>query len=191
MKLKHQVAETFTKLQLMLTRLETLLIVRDPGNALSADAYDGLRKTIVQSGKNRRIHVSHLLSLKDSLDRDAPTELIKDRVNDFLNELGISYSSDTSIPDYFEVSEGEGDVLECVVPAVVDTDEEGNTILLKPGKARRVPSPGEPSDVHEDALDSEELDKSTDTTGSQDSEGQDEVEPDSSKERSADDSDRN
>ena len=187
MKLKHRIAE----LHLMLTKLETFLIVRDPGTALSADAYDGLRKTILQSAKNRRTHVSHLLSLKESLDRNASTELIKDRVNDFLNELGISYSSDTTIPDYFEVVEGEGDLIECVVPAVIDTDADGNTILLKPGKARRVPSPGEPSTVHEDAVDSEEPDKSTDTTDSQDSEIQDEVTPDTSTERSDDDSDRN
>lgn len=184
MKLKHRIAE----LHLMLTKLETFLIVRDPGSALSADAYDGLRKTILQSAKNRRTHVSHLLSLKESLDRNASPELIRDRVNDFLNELGISYSSDTSIPDYFEVVEGEGDLIECVVPAVIDTDADGNTILLKPGKARRAPSSAQPATFQED---SQEPDKLTDTTSAQDPEIHDEVTPDTSNEGSNDDSDRN
>jgi len=162
------------ELHSMVTQLTTLLIVRDPGNAQSADAYDGLRKTILQSAKSRRMHISHLLSLKDSLDRDASTELIKDRVNDFLNELGISYSSDTSVPDYFEVLDGEGDILECVVPAVVDTDADGNTVLITPGKARRVMSSDAVPQVDPDEPCDLESENSTDTDSDQGSEAQDE-----------------
>ena len=87
MTLRRQMAE----LHSMVDQLTTLLIVRDPGNALSADAYDGLRKTISLTARSKRSHISHLLSLKEILDRDDPIELIKERVSDFLSELGVPF----------------------------------------------------------------------------------------------------
>ena len=171
MTLRRQMAE----LHSMVDQLTTLLIVRDPGNALSADAYDGLRKTISLTARSKRSHISHLLSLKESLDRDAPIELIKDRVSDFLSELGVSYFWDTSVADYFELLDGEGDVLECVVPAVVETDVDGNPVLChKQGKTRRVMSSDAVPQVDPDELCDLESQNSTDTDSDQDSEPQDE-----------------
>jgi hypothetical protein len=125
----------------LLNRIETALVVRDPGTKVSADAYDGLRKMLLQSSKNRRIHVSHLLSLSDSLNRDASMQLIRDRVGDFMAELGVSYWSDTSQADLFDVIEGEGTVLECVEPAVVERLEDGRIVEVRRGTARRVQGP--------------------------------------------------
>jgi len=59
MKLRHHVAE----LHRMVTSINTALIVREPGTALSADAYDGLRKTILLSAKSSLTYISYLLSL--------------------------------------------------------------------------------------------------------------------------------
>lgn len=125
----------------LLNRIESALVVRDPGSKISADAYDGLRKMLLQSSKNRRIHVSHLLSLSDSLNRNASMQLIKDRVADYMAELGISYWTDTSIPDLFDVIEGEGEVVECIEPAVVEKLEDGRIIEVRRGIARRIPGP--------------------------------------------------
>lgn len=125
----------------LLNRIESALVVRDPGSKVSADAYDGLRKMLLQSSKNRRIHVSHLLSLSDSLNRDASMQLVKDRVNDFMTELGVSYWSDTSVSELFDVMDGEGTQLECVEPAVVEKLEDGRIVEVRRGTARRVPGP--------------------------------------------------
>ena len=142
-------------IQSALTKIETALVVRDPGNALSANAYDGLRKSIVSSSKNRRVHVSHLLSLKESLERGAQIELIEDRVNDFLSELGITYSTNLAIADHFEVIGGDGDLLECVSPAVLDTDADGTVIVMKLGKAQWVAATNRPESDGTNSTDSE------------------------------------
>ena len=130
--------ERLDRIEALLNRLDAAVVVRDPGNARSAEAFDGLRKLMIQSGTSRRSHVSHLLSLADSIEREAPMELIRDRVNDFLLELGISRSMDVTRPEFFEVVEGEGDGLECVVPAVIERLEDGRVNLVRHGKARRV-----------------------------------------------------
>lgn len=131
--------ERLDRIEALLNRLDAAVVVRDPGNARSAEAFDGLRKLMIQSGTSRRSHVAHLLSLADSIEREAPMELIRDRVNDFLLELGISRSTDVSCPEFFEVVEGEGDGFECLVPAVVERLEDGRVNLVRHGKARRVP----------------------------------------------------
>jgi hypothetical protein len=126
---------------MLLERIDAGLITRDPGNARSAEAYDGLRKQVNQASKNRRIHVSHLLSLSDSIERGAEYQLVKDRVGDFLAELGISHSSDLSRPDFFEVKGGSGDFLECLVPAIVETLDDGTVSLVRLGVAERTMNP--------------------------------------------------
>ena len=163
------------RIEELLGNIITALIVSEPGNKLSEEAYDGLRKTINLTGQNKRSHVSHLLSLKDSLDRDASTDLIKDRVNDFLSELGVSYFWDASVADYFELLDGEGDVLECVAPAVVETDADGNPVIChKQGKARRVASADAVPQVDPDGPCDMASENSVDNDSDQDSESQDE-----------------
>jgi hypothetical protein len=127
----------------LLERIDASLITRDPGNARSAEAYDGLRKQLNQSSKNRRIHVSHLLSLSDSIDRGAEYQLVKDRVSDFMNELGISRSSDVSRQDFFEIVGGDGAYLKCIEPAIVEALDDGSMSLVRLGRAERS-SEGEP-----------------------------------------------
>jgi len=124
----------------LLQRLDAAVVVRDPGNARSAEAFDGLRKTVLASMKARRSHIAHLLSLSDSIERGASIETIGERVSDFLNEIGLRYVNDTTHADWFDVVEGEGEILECVTPAVVDESELGS-MLIRAGTARRVPAP--------------------------------------------------
>lgn len=132
-------------MELLLERLDTALIVRDPGGARSADAFDGLRKQIIQAGTNHRSHIAHLLSLSDSLERNAPSELIRDRVSDFLTELGILRWTDCSVIQAFEIVEGEGKDLECIEAAVVERLDSGHLNVIRMGKARRYELPVEES----------------------------------------------
>lgn len=123
-----------------LIKLETLLIVQDPKGPLSADAYDGLRKSVVHATQARRHHVSHLVSLRDSLDRKASQELISDRVNEFLNELGVLWVEDPTHADLFtfESNPKDGELGEwvCTKPAVVSRAENGDLMLHRQGAAR-------------------------------------------------------
>jgi len=127
----------------LLNRLDAAVVVRDPGSARAAEMYDGLRKQIIQSGKSHRTHLSHLLSLQDSMERGADIELIRDRVNDYLSELGIRKTSDVSNLEAFEVVEGEGSGFECIEPAIVEILEDGSIRTHQLGKARRIAGPDE------------------------------------------------
>ena len=129
------------RIESLLNRLDSAVVVRDPGNTRSAEAYDGLRKQIMQSGKNHRTHMAHLLSLSDSLERGADITLIRDRVNDFMNEIGLQRTSDTSIENIFEIVEGEGSGLECIEPAVIELLDGGTFAPVRLGKARRTQGP--------------------------------------------------
>lgn len=122
----------------LLHRLDTAIVVRDPGSSRSADAFDGLRRQIIQASKNKRSHTAHLVGLAQSIERGGSLELVKDRVDDFLKELGVEFLSDTSFPDAFEVVEGEGEGLECIEPAVIERLEDGQAVVISLGKARRV-----------------------------------------------------
>ena len=135
------------RIENLLQRLDAAVVVRDPGSARAADMYEGLRKQIIQSGKNHRMHLSHLIALQDSIERGADIDLIRDRVNDYLNELGIQKTSDTTHIDSFEVIEGEGSNFECIEPAIIELLEDGSIRTHQLGKARRVPGPNvEPSE---------------------------------------------
>lgn len=125
----------------LLQRLDAAVVVREPGSARAAEAYEGLRKQIIQSGKSHRTHVAHLLSLSDSLDQGANIELIRDRVNDFMSEIGLRKYSDTSSRELFEITEGDGTGLECIKPAVIEQLEDGSNSVVRQGQAKRIPGP--------------------------------------------------
>jgi len=129
-------------IEILLERLDAAVVVRDPSTTkYAAEAFDGLRKRISQSGNNRRIHLANLISLADSLDRNASVELIQDRVNDFMLELGLLKLTDTSDRTLFEIAEGDGFELECVLPAYIDKDrdDDGRLIIHRKGVAKRIP----------------------------------------------------
>ena len=129
------------RIEILLQRLDSAVIVRDPGNARSVEAFDGLRKQVIQSGTSHRAHIAHLLSLSDSLNRGGNLDLVRDRVNDFLAEVGVMRTSDTSLPDLFEVDGGTGNGLECVEPAIVERLDDGRLSLIRYGKAKRIEIP--------------------------------------------------
>jgi len=127
------------RIENLLQRLDAAVVVRDPGSARAAETYEGLRRQIVQSGKNHRTHLSHLLALQDSIDRGADIDLVRERVSEYLKELGIQKYSDISNIDSFEVTEGEGTDFECIEPAIVEMLEDGSIRTHRLGKARRIP----------------------------------------------------
>lgn len=128
---------------MLLNKLDAAVVVRDPGNARSAEVFEGLRRTILQSGKSHRSHVAHLLALHESLERGATLDLIKNRVSDFLRELGVEKLTSLEIRDAFEVVGGTGDGLQLVEPAIVERLSDGSLSVIQLGKAKRIEIPKE------------------------------------------------
>jgi hypothetical protein len=132
------------RVERLLERLDAAVVVRDPGNARSAEQFEGLRKQIALAAKNHRVHVAHLLSLSDSARKGASLELLSERIEDFLAELGVTRISEYLHPDLFDVVEtveGATDGIEVLEPAVVETMESGELNRLQLGKVRKVVGP--------------------------------------------------
>jgi hypothetical protein len=132
------------RVERLLERLDAAVVVRDPGNARSAEQFEGLRKQIALAAKNHRVHVAHLLSLSDSARKGASLELLSERIEDFLAELGVTRISEYLHPDLFDVVEtveGAADGIEVLEPAVVEKMESGELNRLQLGKVRKVVGP--------------------------------------------------
>jgi hypothetical protein len=130
-KLQRELSET----RELVRRLEVALVVRDPGNALSAQAYEGLRKTVVLSATERRSHASHLIQLLEAAQRGATLETMTHRIFDFLGEIGIHETSMDGPEEWYE----DCDDTEMERPALVQESAEGLSQVWRPG--RRVPAP--------------------------------------------------
>lgn len=132
-------AKRLAQIEALLQRLDAAVVVRDPGNARAAEQFEGLRKQIALAAKNHRAHVGHLLSLSDSAKKGASAELLGERVDDFLAELGVMRVSEYTYPELFEVVEtvdGDADKTEILEPAVVERMDSGEVNRLRLGKVR-------------------------------------------------------
>ena len=138
----------------LLQRLDAAIVVRDLGNARSADAFEGLRKSILVAAKSRRTHISHLVSLDESIRNGGSLDLVKARLGEYLNELGIERLTDLRHLECFDIvgdPEGEVEILES---AVVERAEDGKLTILRVGKAKRTftPKAEEPVGDHEPVI---------------------------------------
>jgi hypothetical protein len=152
------------RIENLLNRLDAAVVVRDLGNARSAEVFEGLRKTIIRSGKSHRSHIAHLLALQESLDRGATLNLIKNRVSDFLRELGVEKLTSLEMRDWFEIVGGTGDGLELVEPAIVERLSDGSLLVLQLGKARRIDIPKESPVVSQEKTTVPDAEKKPTTT---------------------------
>lgn len=139
--------ERLVEIQSLLERIDAALIVRDPGTARSADAFDGLRKQITYAAKTRRTHVSHLLALDESIRTGGNLDLVAARVTEYLRELGVERLFDVSRVDAFDiVGDPTGDV-EVLEPAIVEKEDGGRITVLRIGKAQRTSKPVLPANA--------------------------------------------
>jgi hypothetical protein len=112
------------------------LIVREPGTALSANAYDGLRKQVSIAARDRRQHLARLIELVEAIDNGATTETLRRKCEQWCQEVGLEAVTglDRAEPDWFRIVEGDGPEVEVLTPAWADT-EVGH--LVQRGTARR------------------------------------------------------
>ena len=121
----------------LLERIDAAIVVRDLGNARSADAFDGLRKSSLVATKSRRTHISHLVSLDESIRNGGSLDLVKARLAEYLNELGIERLTDLRHLECFDVVGDSAGDIEILEPAVVERADDGKLTILRVGKAQR------------------------------------------------------
>jgi hypothetical protein len=116
-----------------LERLDLILMIKEPETVKSADAYDGLRKRVIEAADNRRKHLADLAQIDAALHAgESPTELAM-LLDDLCRRTGLQRAADTSIPELFDVVAGEGDRLEALSNAYID---ELTGQIVRAGRAR-------------------------------------------------------
>jgi hypothetical protein len=133
--LQQRIYDLQDQMHEQLRDINIALIVREPGTARAAEAYEGLRKSVATAARERRQHLAQLVEFADAIDRGASVETLRQRCEQWCLEAGLERRSDV-VPEWFSVVEGEGPVLEVMEPAWVD-GSSGQ--LVKQGTARRLP----------------------------------------------------
>lgn len=118
----------------LLQRIDAALVVRDPGTARSADAYEGLRRQVLAAASDRRKHLVQLTELNEALRRGDDVAALRSRTEEWLLQANVDVLHDTAVTEAFEfVGEGDGPAT-VIRPAYVD----GSTgALIRQGLAER------------------------------------------------------
>lgn len=124
-------ADRLDQLQDLLLRIDAALVVRDPGNARSAEAYEGLRRQVVAAASDRRKHVVQLSELAGLLHRGTTVEAINSLTEEWLLQANILTITDPTDRAAFEfVGEGgQGQLAVLVTPAFLDLTT--NTLIRR------------------------------------------------------------
>ena len=107
-----------------LDMLDAYLVIRDPGTARSADAYDGLRKLLIQSNKGSQIHLAHLAQIDYALSFESDAEVVRAKVGEAMEQVGLQRMDSTKTlqrtDEAFDVVAGDGPETRVVTPAYID-----------------------------------------------------------------------
>jgi hypothetical protein len=122
----REIAQVLGDLRLSVERIDASLVVRDPGNVRSADAYDGLRKQIAVSAGDRRRLLVLLTELGEAIRRKEDHQSLQARFDEWSSQAGIGVLSEFN-SEHFDYVETDGSDVEISQPAYVEI-ESGRTI---------------------------------------------------------------
>ena len=132
---EHEVLlERLNAIDRKVDRIEVATLVRDPGNAISADAYNGLRKQLVAAVTARTTHLAQLSQLDLAVRDGASSAELGRLVDEWLRQADLERSVDTHHAEFFSVVAGEGPDLVVITPAYVDRTTGR---IVRQGTARR------------------------------------------------------
>jgi hypothetical protein len=122
--------------------LELYLTVRDPGTAKAAEAYDGLRKLLINANKGTQVHLAHLAELHRVASAADSLDPVRAKLGEYMSQVGLHAVDAGSHRDFFEVTGGSGTSLIVDSPAYVGLDGDGGVSLVMRGVAHyEDPSP--------------------------------------------------
>ena len=122
----QEIGQVLIDLQRSIERIDASLVVRDPGNVRSADAYDGLRKQIAISAGDRRRLLVLLTELGEAIRRKEDHQSLQARFDEWSSQAGIGVLSEFN-SDHFDYVENDGNEIAISQPAYVEIDS-GRTI---------------------------------------------------------------
>jgi hypothetical protein len=118
-------------------RIETVTMVREPGTAAAADAYEGLRKQVIAAVSARTTHLSQLAQWDVALRHGASPADLAEMLDRWFEQAGLVKLADPADPEFarcFEfVDDRPGGPVEVLEAAYVDRTTGR---LVRPGRAR-------------------------------------------------------
>lgn len=89
---KRAIAELLDEMHAVRSRLDRIdaaLVVRDPGNARSVEAYEGLRNQVAMSASSRRTHLVQLASFTEALQQAVDIAQLQSLVSEWSLQAGL------------------------------------------------------------------------------------------------------
>ena len=125
------------KLDRSVERIEIVTVVREPNSALSADAYNGLRKQVIAAAGERNAHLYQLAQFDSALRAGATPEELATLVREWMGQASLEVVDDPGLEDGFQFVGPENATGRKVVsPAYVDRVTRR---IVRAGVAERVP----------------------------------------------------
>lgn len=135
----------FEHLDHRLDKLELYFTIRDPGTAKSAEAYDGLRKSLIAAYKGTQNHMAHLAQLHRAARAADSIEPLIAKLDEFMQQIGVVEISDPSVVDLdpshpsltevFDVTQRDGNQLVVDEPAYVSANDGNGYMVVTRGVA--------------------------------------------------------
>ena len=122
------------------------LMMSDPSSVVAAEAYEGLRRQVVDAAADRMAHLAQLVQFTHVLANTTSVDQLRKHVDGWMEQAGLDVVDDVAHPAtdrLFDVLGGEGDQLELIEPAYVDAR---NGRVIRQGRARRVAAEVVPAD---------------------------------------------
>lgn len=111
--------------------LELYLTVRDPGTAKSAEAYDGLRKLLINANRGTQVHLAHLAELHRVASATDSIDVVRAKVGEFMNQVGLIPVWESEDRDLFEFTNRRGMGVVVDSPAYVCRSEAGISFIIR------------------------------------------------------------
>jgi hypothetical protein len=117
----RRLLDQLAALDARLASIEGMLLLKDPGAARAAEAYEGLRRQLVGASAERTAHLVHLAQFDAALGAGEPVGALALLASDLLAQAGLERCDDPGQTGAFDISPGDGSgELRVVEPAYVE-----------------------------------------------------------------------
>lgn len=172
--LSHQLERQSDGISNQLELIKTMFTIKDPSAGASADAYEGLRRTVVLARENRMARLVDLARIDSAASSRELTSDLRVLLDELLSTVGVRRVESMDDLDLFDVfgdpEDGSNGELRLVAPAYVHA-ETGAVVRL--GRCEHIAEPS----AEEPVAESSESDASGDS-GSPESVVSDDANPD-------------
>ena len=131
----RQLSEQVSDLKELLSWLVAAMVVTDQPTAAAANAYEGLRSSVIQASRDRNRLLVTLAGLDYALELGQDVATIQSKVSEEMERSGLTKTTATSDPDFYDFDNDRPPYFEIEVTKPAYIDRESGA-LVRPGTAR-------------------------------------------------------